>query len=154
PAVVLRSSPNCQSRGGRVLMWAATPKIVLLGTALAAVMPIPHARAQGVPHPQAEARALDIEKKAIGSRSVAGPGNRCGGVATLFRDTLIAGEFDTKEIQITPIDDTTYLIATWRGSDPKLKPLVISGHMDVVEAKREDWERDPFVPVVENGYLY
>jgi acetylornithine deacetylase/succinyl-diaminopimelate desuccinylase-like protein len=26
--------------------------------------------------------------------------------------------------------------------------------MDVVEARREDWERDPFTPVVENGYLY
>jgi acetylornithine deacetylase/succinyl-diaminopimelate desuccinylase-like protein len=26
--------------------------------------------------------------------------------------------------------------------------------MDVVEAKPEDWERDPFTPVVENGYLY
>ena len=26
--------------------------------------------------------------------------------------------------------------------------------MDVVEAKREDWERDPFTPVVENGYVF
>jgi carboxypeptidase PM20D1 len=31
---------------------------------------------------------------------------------------------------------------------------VISGHMDVVEAKPADWERDPFTPVVENGMLY
>ncbi len=41
-----------------------------------------------------------------------------------------------------------------RVSDPALKPLVISGHMDVVEAKPADWTRDPFTPVVENGYLY
>jgi acetylornithine deacetylase/succinyl-diaminopimelate desuccinylase-like protein len=52
-----------------------------------------------------------------------------------------------------PVDDTAYLLATWKGSDPSLKPLVLSGHMDVVEAKRADWQRDPFVPVVENGYL-
>ena len=135
-------------------MCGAARKIVLLGTALAAVMLTPQARAQGVPHSQAEAQALDIARKAIGIRSVAGPRNRTGEVATLFRDTLVAGEFDPKEIEITPVDDTAYLIATWRGSDPKLKPLVISGHMDVVEAKREDWQRDPFVPVVENGYLY
>jgi acetylornithine deacetylase/succinyl-diaminopimelate desuccinylase-like protein len=32
--------------------------------------------------------------------------------------------------------------------------MLLIGHMDVVEAKREDWERDPFVAVVENGYVY
>ena len=53
-----------------------------------------------------------------------------------------------------PVDDTAYLIATWPGSDPSLGPIVLSAHMDVVEAKPEDWERDPFTPVVENGYLY
>lgn len=26
--------------------------------------------------------------------------------------------------------------------------------MDVVEAKPADWQRDPFTPIVENGYLY
>ncbi len=55
---------------------------------------------------------------------------------------------------ITPVDDTVYLIARWPGSDPKLKPVVISGHMDVVEARPADWQRDPFTPVVENGLLF
>ena len=49
---------------------------------------------------------------------------------------------------------SAYLIATWQGSDPALKPLVLSGHMDVVEARREDWLRDPFTPVIENGFLF
>jgi len=66
----------------------------------------------------------------------------------------VAGGFPEADVTITPVDDTAYLIARWRGSDPKLKPLVISGHMDVVEAKPADWTRDPFTPVVENGYLY
>ena len=26
--------------------------------------------------------------------------------------------------------------------------------MDVVEAKPADWQRDPFTPVIENGYLF
>ena len=52
------------------------------------------------------------------------------------------------------MDDTAYLIARWPGSDPKLKPLVISGHMDVVEARPADWKRDPFTPIVEGGYLF
>ena len=36
----------------------------------------------------------------------------------------------------------------------KKKPIVIIDHMDVVEAKAADWTRDPFKPVVENGYIY
>ncbi len=46
------------------------------------------------------------------------------------------------------------LVAILKGSDPKLKPMLLLAHIDVVEAKREDWTRDPFVMVEENGYYY
>ncbi|MFM6831314.1 MAG: M20/M25/M40 family metallo-hydrolase [Novosphingobium sp.] len=105
-------------------------------------------------YPKAEAQTLDLAQKAIAIRSVRGEGNRTADVAKLFGDALIAGGWSASDIEITPVDDTAYLIATWKGSNAALKPLVISGHMDVVEAKREDWERDPFVPVVENGILF
>jgi carboxypeptidase PM20D1 len=105
-------------------------------------------------HPQAEAQALDLAEKAIALRSVAGPGNQTPQVAALYKDALVKGGFAANDITITPVDDTAYLIARWPGSDPSLKPLVISGHMDVVEAKPADWKRDPFTPVVENGYLF
>jgi len=105
-------------------------------------------------HPQAEAQALDLAKKAIALRSVAGPGNQTPQVAALYKNALVKGGFAAGDITITPVDDTAYLIARWPGSDPKLKPLVISGHMDVVEAKPADWKRDPFTPVVEGGYLF
>jgi len=45
-------------------------------------------------------------------------------------------------------------IALLRGSDPGLKPLLLLAHIDVVEAKREDWERDPFKLVEEGGFFY
>ncbi len=105
-------------------------------------------------HAQADTEALELAKKAIALRSVAGPGNKTPEVAALYKAALVAGGFADKDIEITPVDDTAYLIATWPGSDPSLKPLVISGHMDVVEAKPSDWQRDPFTPVVENGYLF
>lgn len=110
--------------------------------------------AKDASYPKAEAQTLDLEQKAIAIRSVRGEGNRTADVAKLFGDALIAGGWSASDIEITPVDDTAYLIATWKGSNAALKPLVISGHMDVVEAKREDWERDPFVPVVENGILF
>ena len=40
------------------------------------------------------------------------------------------------------------------GTDKKLKPMLLLGHLDVVEAKREDWVRDPFKLIEENGYYY
>ena len=123
--------------------------------AITLALALPIAPATAAPaHPQAEAQALDLAKKAIALRSVRGPNNQTPQVATLYRDALVAGGFAAEDISITPVDDTAYLIARWRGSDPALKPLVISGHMDVVEAKPADWKRDPFTPVVENGYLY
>ncbi|QKG72344.1 M20/M25/M40 family metallo-hydrolase [Erythrobacter mangrovi] len=104
--------------------------------------------------PAAVQQVIDLSKQAIGMRSVRGEGNETGKVAELFRDTLVKAGWSPDEIEIVPVDDTAYLIATWQGSDPTLGPIVISAHMDVVEAKPEDWERDPFTAVVENGYLF
>ena len=46
------------------------------------------------------------------------------------------------------------LVAVYRGRDPKLKAVLLLAHLDVVEAKREDWTRDPFKLVEENGNFY
>jgi carboxypeptidase PM20D1 len=112
------------------------------------------AQASAPAHPQAEAQALDLARRAIALRSVRGPGNQTIEVARLFSSALVAGGFAEADIRITPVDDTAYLVARWHGRDASLKPLVISGHLDVVEAKAADWQRDPFTSVVENGYLY
>jgi acetylornithine deacetylase/succinyl-diaminopimelate desuccinylase-like protein len=46
------------------------------------------------------------------------------------------------------------LVAWYPGRDPKLKAVLLLAHIDVVEAKREDWTRDPFKLVEENGNFY
>ena len=46
------------------------------------------------------------------------------------------------------------LVAIYPGRDPKLKAILLLAHLDVVEAKREDWARDPFQLVEENGNFY
>jgi acetylornithine deacetylase/succinyl-diaminopimelate desuccinylase-like protein len=45
------------------------------------------------------------------------------------------------------------LVARLKGSGAK-KPLLLLAHIDTVNAKREDWERDPFKLIEENGYFY
>jgi acetylornithine deacetylase/succinyl-diaminopimelate desuccinylase-like protein len=117
-------------------------------------MAVSSTHAKSADHERADAQALDLAKQAIALRSVRGPGNQVPQVAALFKSALVAGGFDDADVKITPVDDTAFLIARWRGQDSRLKPLVISGHMDVVEARPSDWERDPFTPVVENGLLY
>jgi len=46
------------------------------------------------------------------------------------------------------------LVAILPGSDPAARPVLLLAHIDVVEAKREDWTRDPFTLVEEDGYFF
>ena len=46
------------------------------------------------------------------------------------------------------------LVAVLPGRDPKAGAILLLSHLDVVEAKREDWTRDPFVLVEEDGWFY
>jgi acetylornithine deacetylase/succinyl-diaminopimelate desuccinylase-like protein len=46
------------------------------------------------------------------------------------------------------------LVAVLAGTSKTAKPMLLLGHLDVVEAKRADWTRDPFTLIEENGYFY
>ncbi len=121
---------------------AATLSVLLAGAA------------QAAPASSAADNALEIAKRAIAFRSVQGPGNQTPQLAAYLRKLFLDAGFAPADVTVEPVGDTAYLMLRWKGTDPKLKPLVINGHMDVVEAKPADWQRDPFTPVVENGYLF
>ncbi|ESQ93867.1 M20/M25/M40 family metallo-hydrolase [Asticcacaulis benevestitus] len=46
------------------------------------------------------------------------------------------------------------LVAILHGKGSKKKPILLLAHIDVVEANRADWTRDPFTLVEEDGYFY
>ena len=46
------------------------------------------------------------------------------------------------------------LVAVLPGTSKTAKPILLLAHLDVVEAKRADWERDPFTLIEEGGYFY
>ena len=46
------------------------------------------------------------------------------------------------------------LVVILPGSAPKAKPMLLLGHIDVVNARREDWVRDPYKFIEEDGYFY
>ncbi len=46
------------------------------------------------------------------------------------------------------------LVAVYPGTSKKAKPILLLAHIDVVEANRADWTRDPFTLIEEDGYFY
>src|SRR3569623_3581568 len=46
------------------------------------------------------------------------------------------------------------VVAVLQSSDKRVRPMLLLGHLDVVEAKRADWVRDPFTLVDEGAYYY
>ena len=46
------------------------------------------------------------------------------------------------------------LVAVLPGTDPGARPILLLAHIDVVEARRADWQREPFKLVEENGFFY
>ncbi|HKZ10357.1 MAG TPA: M20/M25/M40 family metallo-hydrolase, partial [Rhodanobacteraceae bacterium] len=73
--------------------------------------------------------------------------------AAYIAGKLQSAGFAKSDIEIIPVGRTAALVAHYRGSG-KGKPILLSGHMDVVAANPKDWTRDPFKLIEENGYLY
>jgi len=81
----------------------------------------------------------------------------CTAAAEAMAERLRAAGLPAKEVRIlAPAEHprSGALIATLPGRDRALKPVLLLAHIDVVEAKRDDWERDPFKLVEEGGFFY
>lgn len=129
-------------------------KSLLLAAAFSAVaLASPVLAAPPKPDPALHAQALDLLTKGIAFRTVI-PGDQVPLYAEYLKGELVKAGFKPDEVKIEPVAGSATLTARYAGTDPKKKPIVIIDHMDVVEAKASDWTRDPFKPVVENGYVY
>jgi acetylornithine deacetylase/succinyl-diaminopimelate desuccinylase-like protein len=115
----------------------------------------PSAPGPSTPEPSTPAgrEALDILREAIAVPTVEGRG-QVPVLAEKMRARLIAAGFPAGDVAFVPMGETGYLTARYRGRKAAAKPILVIGHLDVVEAKRADWQRDPFVPVVEDGYVF
>jgi acetylornithine deacetylase/succinyl-diaminopimelate desuccinylase-like protein len=70
-----------------------------------------------------------------------------------LKNTFAAGGFSN--IVVKDHDGTQSMIVRWSAAGkPSKKPILLLGHMDVVDAKRDDWPRDPFKMVEVDGYYY
>jgi acetylornithine deacetylase/succinyl-diaminopimelate desuccinylase-like protein len=114
--------------------------------------PVAWATDAGVPQ-AVSAQALDILTRSVAFKTVIGEG-QVPAYAAYLAGVLKDGGFAAEDITITPYGETATLVARYRGTDLSAKPILVGGHMDVVSAFREDWERDPFTAVIEDGFVF
>ncbi len=105
------------------------------------------------------AKARALLDHAISVPTVAGRG-QVPALAQSLADQYKAAGWAEGDIHVLPYDGvpgdhTAALIVRWPAAGKaKAKPIMLMAHMDVVEAKPEDWSMDPFVLVEKDGYFY
>jgi len=75
-------------------------------------------------------------------------------VAEYLAAQFRAGGFPAAEVHVLPLGDSASLVVRYRGTGKGGKPIDFLAHLDVVTAKRADWQRDPFTLTEENGYFF
>ncbi|MCH8058564.1 MAG: M20/M25/M40 family metallo-hydrolase [Proteobacteria bacterium] len=99
-------------------------------------------------------KTLEIYTRIIGVESSKNLG-KVPEVANYLADELLAAGFPEEDVEIVPLGETVSLIARYRGDGSSGKaPILLLGHMDVVEALAQDWERPPFELTRDDTYFY
>ena len=101
-----------------------------------------------------DARAREIFKELIEINTTDTPNGNVTKAADAVAARLKAAGFPAADMQVLGPDPRKgNLVARLRGTGAK-RPVLLLAHLDVVEAKREDWSIDPFVLTEKDGYFY
>ena len=104
--------------------------------------------------PPWEARARDLLARTVAIRGVDGVGEGAKPMAELLAAEFRNDGFADADVRVLPYKHTAALMVRLRAAGSKAKPILLIGHMDVVDARREDWTRDPFTLGEAGGYFY
>jgi acetylornithine deacetylase/succinyl-diaminopimelate desuccinylase-like protein len=75
--------------------------------------------------------------------------------ARAVADRLLAAGFPAGDVRVLgPEPRIQNLVARYRGRDTARKPILLMAHLDVVDARREDWTTDPYQFVEQDGWYY
>jgi acetylornithine deacetylase/succinyl-diaminopimelate desuccinylase-like protein len=99
--------------------------------------------------------AHDIFKQLIEINTTDSVGSTTVAAQAMAQRLLDAGFAAGDVTVIGPNERKGNMVARYRGkTGSKLRPVLIIGHLDVVEAQRENWTTDPFQFVEQDGYYY
>src|SRR5437762_10242056 len=100
-----------------------------------------------------DARAREIFKQLIEINTTDSVGSVTK-AAEAVADRLKAAGFAAADVQVLGPDPRKHnLVARFRGTGAR-RPLLLLAHLDVVEARREDWSVDPFTFLEKDGFFY
>src|SRR4051812_15466174 len=101
-----------------------------------------------------DARAREIYKQLVEINTTDTPAGDVTKAADAVAARLKAAGFPEADIKVLGPDPKKHnIIARLHGTGTK-RPLLLLAHLDVVEAKREDWSFDPFTFLEKDGYFY
>jgi carboxypeptidase PM20D1 len=139
-----------------------SPARTLLLTTLCALCfaPIAGAQRASADYTQPyQRKTFEIYRSIVAMRTAAGQG-RVPAMAEYLAGHFRLGGFPATDVHVLPLtlpsgEKTAGLVVRYRGDGSAgKKPILLLAHMDVVDARREDWTRDPFTLVEENGYFF
>ncbi len=127
------------------------PLVAVLVVAGSGGLSGPSAQPVALPPQQELLRGIYKELVEINTTDSAGDNTRA---AEAMAGHLLAAGFPAGDVQVlAPAPRKGNLVARLRGSGAR-KPLLLLAHLDVVEARREDWSVDPFTLLERDGYFY
>ena len=99
-----------------------------------------------------QALARDIFRQLIDINTTHSVGNTTPAAEAMAKRLLDAG-FAARDVQVIgPRPKNQNLVARLRGTGAR-KPILLLAHLDVVEARREDWSVDPFTFLERDGFF-
>jgi acetylornithine deacetylase/succinyl-diaminopimelate desuccinylase-like protein len=97
--------------------------------------------------------AREILKELVEINTTESAGDQTRAAQAVARRLRAAG-FPASDVQVLePVPRKGNLVARFRGTGAA-KPVLLLAHLDVVEARREDWSLDPFILTEKDGYYY
>jgi len=97
--------------------------------------------------------AVDVYKELVEINTVTATGDTARAAEAMAARLRAAG-FSESNVQVfTPAPRKGNLVARLRGTGAR-RPILLLAHLDVVEARREDWSVDPFKLIEKDGYFY
>lgn len=127
---------------------------IILKAALALGLLAAPAAAQELRADQTAFRAIYEELVEIDTSASTGS---CTRAANAMAARLAAAGYSQRDVQVIVPEgspDDGNVVAVLRGRNARAPALLLLAHIDVVDARREDWARDPYTLIEENGFFY
>jgi acetylornithine deacetylase/succinyl-diaminopimelate desuccinylase-like protein len=133
---------------------ARRPRRLAGGILALALLLAPPLAAQRAKDPEAQRLEREILKQLIEINTSDSAGHTPE-AARAMADRLIAAGMPAADVRVLGYEPRHQsLVARYRGSAGGRKPILLMAHLDVVDARREDWSTDPFQFVEQGGWYY